>query len=392
MHLDNDCSTFLVFLDLSSAFDLVDHTILLKRLNQHFSVKHTVYDWFLSYLSDRNFSVKIGCSISNGMIVFYGVPQGSILGPILFILYISEIESIAKLYGFKIHIFADDTQLYISFQHCDVLECVSSIEHCLRHIKLWMSNNFLKINEGKTQFMIITPQSSNCTILSDVCISFGGSTIFPSITGTNLGVTFDSAMSFNAHINSLTSKGYFYMNNFYRIADKLDYDVKVQMVMTYILPIIDYCNLVLVSATQSARYKLQKLMNSAVRFIFNLHGKRKRLSITPYLEELHILTIEYRIQYKLCLLVYKCIYGTAPTYLCELFSSKVSYSHLRSASDVLQLETDDTNSVYGEYAFSNVASKHWNMLPQEVRQAPSVDVFKKLLKTYLYRKCYSNEN
>ena len=388
MNLDRNDSTFLIFLDLSSAFDLVDHSLLLKRMQEHFYVTETVYHWFLSYLTGRNFSVKINCSISNGMIVLYGVPQGSILGPILFLLYISEIESIAKLYGLKIHMFADDMQLYISFQHCDILENVSNIEHCLRHIKLWMSNNFLKINESKTQFMIIAPQKYNCRILSDVCISFGGSSIFPSEEGVNLGVKFDDSMSFSGHINAITSKGYFYMNNFFRIADKLNYDLKVQMVMTYILPLIDYCNLILVSATQSNRYQLQKLLNSAVRFIFNLHGKRRRLSITPYLEKLHILPIDYRIQYKLSLLVYKCIYGAAPQYLCDLFNAKVSYSSLRSSSDLLLLHTNVSNSAYGDYAFSNVASKYWNNLPLNIRQSPTIDVFKTSLKTYLYRQCY----
>ena len=388
MNLDNNDSTFLIFLDLSSAFDLVEHSVLLKRLNDQFYIKGNVFLWFMSYLSDRSFSVKIGCSISDGMIVFYGVPQGSILGPILFLLYISEIESIAKLHGFKIHIYADDMQLYISFQHCNTLETISNIEHCLRHIKVWMSNNFLKINESKTKFMIITPHNYCRDSLSDVCVSFGGSIILPSTEAANLGVTFDSKMTFSEHIKNITAKGYFYMNNFHRIADKLTFDLKVQLVLTYIVPLIDYCNVILVSATQVNRNKLQKLLNCAVRFIFKLHGKKKRLPVTPYLEKLHILPIDFRIQYKLCLLVYKCIYGCAPQYLCDLLSPKVNYSRLRSSSDLLLLQTNVPNSMYGEYAFTNVASNYWNKLPLKVRTSPSVNAFKTSLKTYLFCQCF----
>ena len=168
---------------------------------------------------------------------------------------------------------------------------------------MWMSNNFLKINEDKTQFMIIAPPKLNRERFSNIYISFGGSLLFPTTEGANLGVTFDDTMTFSNHINTITSKGYFYMNNFYRVADKLNYDLKVQMVMTYILPLIDYCNIILISATQSNRYKLKKLLNCAVRFIFNLHGNKRQLSITPYMEKLHVLPIDYRIQYKLCLLV-----------------------------------------------------------------------------------------
>ena len=388
MNMESNAPSFLVFLDLSSAFDLVDHSILLQRLKEQFGITGLVYNWFSSYLTGRSFSVKIGCSFSNGSLILYGVPQGSILGPILFLLYISEIESIAKLYGFNIHMFADDMQLYIAFQPCGILESLSNIEHCLRHIKMWMSRNFLKINEDKTQFMIIASPQLNRKRFSDICISFGGSLLFPSVEGVNLGVTFDNTMSFSSHIKATTSKGYFYMNNFYRVADKLNFDLKVQMVMTYILPIIDYCNLVFVSATQSDRYKLQKLLNSAVRFIFNLHGKKRQRSITPYMKKLHILPVDSRIKYKLCLLVYKCIYGAAPQYLCDLFSAKVTDSRLRSSTDLLILQTNVSKTTYGDCAFANVAARNWNELPIDVRQSSSVDLFKSSLKTYLFRQCY----
>ena len=106
--------------------------------------------------------------------------------------------------------------------------------------------------------------SKNHTIMSDLSISFGGSLIIPSSQGTNLGVKFDDNMSFNSHINNITSEGYFYMNNFYRVADKCNLDLKVQMITSYILPLIDYCNFVLVAATSFNRYKVQKLLNAAV--------------------------------------------------------------------------------------------------------------------------------
>ena len=333
-NLDRNLSTFIIMLDLSAAFDTVDHSILLERLEKIFHIKGTVLLWFKSYLSNRNFNVKIRCSMSNGVITFYGVPQGSILGPILFLLYISEIERIAKLYGLKLHMFADDMQLYISFQRSDILSSISNIEHCLRHIKLWMSTNFLKVNEDKTQFLVISPKNNHCNMFSDMCISFGGSIVIPSSTATNLGVTLDSNMSMINNINAITSRGYYYLQNFYRVADKLTYCLKVELVTTYILPLLDYCNILLFSATKTYRAKLQKLLNNAVRFIFNLSGKRKRkLPITPYLKKLHILPIESRIIYKACLLVYKSIHGLAPKYLNDLIIPKVMCAGLRSSND-----------------------------------------------------------
>ena len=388
--LDANNNAFLIFLDLSAAFDLVDHDILLKLLSDRFHIRGVVLKWFKSYLKDRSYSVKIGCSISNGVITFYGVPQGSILGPILFLLYVSAIEDIAKLYGLKIHVFADDMQLYIYFDRTTIYENVSNIEHCLRHIKWWMSCNFLKINESKTQLLIVSPKNSSSCLLSDMLISFGGSIILPSADATNLGVKFDSSMSFASHINSITSKGYYYLNNFYRVADKLTFDLKVQLITTYILPLLDYCNVVLTAATQGNVNKLQKLLNSAVRFVFSLNGRKYRNSITPYLKRLHILPVNFRINYKLCLLVYKCIQGLAPKYLCELLSQKVSYDRLRSSNDLLALHVGVPNRSYGEYAFSHAAAVQWNLLPQALRLTASLNEFKSGLKTHFFRKCYDD--
>ena len=112
-NLDCNDSTFIILLDMSAAFDTVDHAVLIDCLQKQFKVGGQVLKWFTSYLSGRSFQVKINSCLSNGVILLYGVPQGSILGPILFLLYISEIEKIAQLQEFGVHVFADDMQLYI---------------------------------------------------------------------------------------------------------------------------------------------------------------------------------------------------------------------------------------------------------------------------------------
>ena len=388
-NLDCNDSTFIILLDMSAAFDTVDHAVLIDCLQKQFKVGGQVLKWFTSYLSGRSFQVKINSCLSNGVILLYGVPQGSILGPILFLLYISEIEKIAQLHGFSVHVFADDMQLYISFKRNNLLSTLSSIEHCLRHIKYWMASKFLKINEGKTQLMLFIPKTHYKNFFSDVCLSFGGSTIFPSVIATNLGITLDNSMSLSSQINSVTSKGYFYLHNFYKVADKLTYDLKVQLITTYILPLVDYCNVLYTSCTKAYRHKLQKLLNSSARFIFNLTGRKKRkLPITPYLKKLHFLSIDYRIIYKLCLLVYKCVNNFAPQYLRDLLTPNIVYSSLRSSQDFFSLFLNVPKTTYGEQAFSYIAPYHWNSLPLKIRMSTSVEVFKKSLKTFLFAKCY----
>ena len=389
--LDNKQCSFLLFLDLSAAFDTIDHSILLTTLQVKYGINGSVLHWINSYLSNRKCYVNINNSYSKGIYLLFGVPQGSILGPILFILYISDIEHIAKCNGFNIHIYADDTQLYIAFEKCDILSTVSDIEQCLREIRNWMSTLFLKINEDKTKFLMISSNDDLYNVYTDLCISFSGNIITPSLNAVNLGVTLDSTMSMETYIKNIISKGYFKLNNFWRNADKLTYDLKLQLVTAYILPIIDYCNITFLAASKLNINKLQKLLNSSIRFIFNLTGKRYRNAITPYMKKLHILPVEYRIKYKVSLTVYKCFHDLAPDYLKELIQSKVTYSHLRSSNDLYSLQTVIPKSKHGESTFSYVAPIIWNELPQDIKLSPNVECFKKRLKTHYFIEYYGDD-
>ena len=194
-----------------------------------------------------------------------------------------------------------------------------------------MSVNFLKINESKTQCLIISPSSFSPSIMTNLCILFSGSIITPSLECVNLGVAFDDKMSMHRYINNIIAKGYFQLSNFWNVADKLTIELKISLVTSYILPLIDYCNVTYLAASKQFVYKLQ---NSAVRFIYNLSGDRCRLPISPYLEKLHLLPVEYRIKYKISLLVYKCFHDKAPAYLKDLLQSSRTFSHLRSDSNL----------------------------------------------------------
>ncbi len=142
--LSADCGncTILLLLDLSAAFDTVDHCILLKRLNLEVGICGTALDWFASYLPNRSFSVEIGEFSSSSVSITCGVPQGSILGPILFSLYLLPLRFIFESHKVSYHIYADDTQLYFPLKSGS--DSVSSLLACLEDIKNWMENNFLQ--------------------------------------------------------------------------------------------------------------------------------------------------------------------------------------------------------------------------------------------------------
>ena len=153
-----DNIVIVVLLDLSAAFDTIDHTILLQKLLDDYNITDEANKWFKSYLSGRSFSVKVNNVSSTFLSLLFGVPQGSLLGPILFILYIKHLQMIAAKYGLNVKLYADDSQLYISFhpnRPGEFHDIIERINQCLAEIKAWMVQNFMKLNDAKTELLLI---------------------------------------------------------------------------------------------------------------------------------------------------------------------------------------------------------------------------------------------
>ena len=148
--------TALALLDLCAAFNTIDHTILLDRLNGYYGISELALGWFKSYLSGRTHSVKVGSTLSNPVAPQHGVPQGSVLGPILFSLYTNPISSIIQCHSsINYHFYADDTRLSISLSPANFSHSVQKLKNCLHNIQNFMSTNKLKLNPDKTEFILI---------------------------------------------------------------------------------------------------------------------------------------------------------------------------------------------------------------------------------------------
>ena len=158
MNMDCQHVTLLVMLDLSAAFDTVDHEILLNRLNSRVGVKGQALKWFASYLTNRSLRVSFGQSLSEKFELSYGVPQGSCLGTLLHTIYASELLDIIEKHLPDAHTYADDTQLYLSFKPAATssqADAIAAMEACIKDFRAWMSRNKLMLNSGKTEVMII---------------------------------------------------------------------------------------------------------------------------------------------------------------------------------------------------------------------------------------------
>ena len=155
--MDDGKITALVLLDLSAAFDTVDHKILLSRFQYHLGIHDIALDWCKSYLLNRPLHVCIGNAISKPVILEYSVPQGSVLGPQWFTVYTSPVRDIILKYNLNYHVYADDTQLYITFKSSQepADSCITMLEKCIQEIRSWMRQNFLKLNDENTEFLLL---------------------------------------------------------------------------------------------------------------------------------------------------------------------------------------------------------------------------------------------
>ena len=246
----------------------------------------TVLLWFPSYFTNRTQTALIDDVYSDKFDVEFGVPQGWCLNPLLFTIHTSELFKIIENHLPNCHCYADDTQLYLAFKpgsDCDQAAAVSAMESCIADIRRWMLSKKLKLNDDKTEFLIIgTRQQLEKVNVEELCV--GSYFINPSSVVKNLGSWFDSKLNMLVHINKICSSSFFYFNNFRRIRKYLTRQDTECLVHAFISSKIDYCNGLLYGLPTSATSKLQCVQNAAARLVT---GSPRFCHITPVLESLH---------------------------------------------------------------------------------------------------------
>ncbi len=381
MGMENQCVTALMLLDLSAAFDTVDHQILLTRLEQRVGITGKALEWIRSYLHDRRQMVKIKNCTSDTHILECGVPQGSVLGPILFIIYILPLGDIIRSHNLMFHLFADDGQLYLTFRPQTVHENISKMEECYCDIDKFMLLNRLKNNSDKTEFTLLgTPQQ--CAKIESVHIKVGSSVIQPKPEVRNLGVIFDQGMTLKSHVAATSKAAYHQLYNIQMIRESLTEKAAATAIHAFVTSRLDSANALLTGLPKYVTYSLQKVQNSAARI---LTRTRRRDHITPVLRDLHWLPIRRRVEYKTLVITYKALNGLGPKYLADLLSPRKINRTLRSTQDTYLLHEPTTSLTSGgDRAFQKVAPCLWNKLPQAIRSKSSVQAFKNALKAHLF--------
>lgn len=379
--------TIFVMLDLSAAFDTIDHKTLLNRLEHHFGVAGKPLELVTSYLRDRYQTVTIDGKLSKPVLMEYSVPQGSVLGPKFFTMYTKPVGAICKKHGLSHHFYADDSQLYLSFKPTSVVtrtEAIRRVESCLNEIVSWMNNNMLKLNADKTEVIFFTSQNNEKHI-ETITVKIGDAEIKPSECVRNLGAFLDSKMNMDKHINTVCRSGYTQLRQIGHIRKYLTTDATKSLVNSLVTSRLDYCNALLSGVPKTLLGRLQTLQNTAARIITRTSRYEH---ITPVLKELHWIPVSHRVEFKILVITYKALHDQSPGYIKDMLEVYQPARNLRS-QNTNQLVVPRTKTVrYGGRSFSSVAPRLWNALPVSIRNSGSVTVFKKLLKTHMFINVY----
>lgn len=374
---DRKCNTCLILLDFSKAFDTLNHQTLCKKL-KYFGISGSALLFFQNYLSRRYQRIVNNGLFSSFKSVNAGVPQGSILGPLLFSIYTSDFSNF--LQTCNVHQYADDTQIYLSFDFIEIGTAVNNINFDLNTITDVSRAHSLVLNETKTELLVFGTQNILIENHPLFNITLNGQKLTPKQECKNLGIYFDVQLRFTNHVNYLIKKSYGKLKSFYMHKDVLDPGVKLKLCDSLILSTLSYCDVLYWPAlTKRDRLSLQKIQNSCIRYCYSL---RKFDHISAKIAESGWLLLQERFLLHLSCLTFKINLHQEPTYLYNKLV-RGSNMHSRNTRHCNLYTVPKHRTSQFQKSFSYNATKVYNKLPPDIKICSSVVSFRKNVKKYL---------
>ena len=383
--VDRGYATVLVALDLSAAFDTIDHSVLVNRLEKTFGITGSALRWISSYLTGRSSFVKIGNNSSATTPSDTGVPQGSVLGPILFSLFTTPLGAVLGEFGVKFHQYADDTQIYLTIRKENVSDQITNIADCTTAVYQWLLHNSLALNPEKSEAAIFGTWQRVKPLKDLFTVNVAGAPINLSEDIKSLGVTFDTQLSFDNHVNNVCRGAHYHIRGLRNVRTAMSKETANTIACSLVTSRLDYCNALLAGMSETNLNRLQRVQNALARVVCRT---RRRDHITPALAELHWLPIRSRISYKIATITHKIRTTQQPGYLVDLIEDAVPSRTLRSKSGIL-LKVPMFKTQIGQRSFRYIAATTWNSLPDNIRTIDNFTTFKKHLKTHLYNLSYT---
>jgi hypothetical protein len=358
-----------LLVDLSKAFDCLPHSLIVAEL-QAYGASPTATELLANYLTNRKQRVKVGGTVSDWNEILKGIPQGSILGPIAFNIFMNDVFCAIKD-GILFNYADDNTVVVQSKTKAGVLDKISQNSN---HLITWCTVNQMEANASKFQVMIANESSP-------IKIDIQNTTIHSEPHVKLLGVHLDNKLNFNQHISHITKSASRQLNCLKRIARFLDTPTKLLLYKSFVLSNFNYCPAVWHACGAENTRKLEKVQLRALRFVFNDYtndyATLLQLANLPSLEisRLRFLAIE----------VFKARNGLSPNYISDMFKSTTHKYSLRSKNTLSQ--THKRTVIGGTHTFQHTGVQIWNSLPNNLRTTTDIKVFKRLIKTWKGFKC-----
>lgn len=363
--LEKKLKVVAVFLDLKRAFETISREKLVSTLAKY-RISGTALKWFSTYLSHRYQRTKFNSVISGAKETQYGVPQGSVLGPILFILYINDLKRILK--NCDINLFADDTVIFIASNNATA--ATEKLNSDLVNLSKWLKYKKLKLNVTKTKCLVVSSKScdSQC-----VHVKIDGETVECVKSIKYLGVVIDDKLTFRDHIDHTVKKIARKYGVLCRLAKDLTQWSLIHLYKTLISPHFDFCPSIIYLANEQQMYRLQKLQNKIMRIILRCN---RRTSVRLMLDTLQWLSVRQRVTFLTLLLIHRIANGTAPEYLSsrivrgrDIHQHRTRFAEeIRCASFLL---ASSQNSLYYK------GIKLYNTLPRDTKNETNLNAFKR---------------
>ena len=367
-----------IMLDLKKAFDTVDPDILTQKL-QWFGVSNIPLSWFKDYLSDRNQLVQFKSELSNERPIKCGVPQGSILGPLLFILYVNDLPKVCS--KTKVILYADDTAILCRGKSIAQIQKTLNSEMGL--CSVWFTQNKLHLNVSKTKSMLFgtsqrlssikAPDNFEITVCEEVVERVQ---VFK-----YLGVHMDVNLNWHTHVEKIAKKISSKIGILRRVKPYLTIDLSKMIYNSIVLPHFTYCNIIWASTDETTISRLQNLQNTSARVILT---ENKRSHVQPMLDVLSWMPISSQTRYHTLVAVYKCTHGLVPSYLHKTFI-QISRIHSYSTRQANQSNLFTRRPTLSQYkrSFTYRGVVLWNQLPEQIRSAETLNTFKAKLTAYI---------